>query len=281
MSEPRPNLLVYGVGHSGTSILTRMLLALGWSAGAEEEDAAQGLDLPYAENVSVRDCNRAALEGGTLPGEAPAVLAALRAPWVVKDPRFVVTLSLWPAAFAEAGLELPVLIWITRDVEAVRESYRRRGEAADGLPGTFGRTLDELLRSAAENYESWPGAKIRVAYEDLAVATALFVPDSADAAAVPASAGGVAQLRSYVELNRRQGERILELLDRLGKRREAMASLRKRVEHHRLRAEQKAKSVESLKRALQRRDDSIARLRDALRGRTARARKEEGDGRPA
>ena len=42
----RPNVLVLGVGHSGTSILAKMLFAAGWQAG----DA----DAEYGESVSIR-----------------------------------------------------------------------------------------------------------------------------------------------------------------------------------------------------------------------------------
>src|SRR6185437_9108184 len=79
----RPNVLVYGVGHSGTTILTRMLFALGWnSADADEQ---------YAESVSIRDLNRRLLSDRGKEIDRSGLTAALSAlpdPWALKDPRF-------------------------------------------------------------------------------------------------------------------------------------------------------------------------------------------------
>ena len=101
-SNDRPNILLFGVGHSGTSIVAKIIRALGWNLG--EADG-------FSENVAVRGIN-AQLLGGRIP-EPQKVLGLLRdlpAPWLVKDPRFVLTLEHWIGWFQTfPPIERPVL----------------------------------------------------------------------------------------------------------------------------------------------------------------------------
>jgi hypothetical protein len=76
--QDKPCLVVLGVGHSGTTVLTKMLCGLGWNAA--DADAA------YGESCSVRKLNRWVEKTGQLPiRRAQEVLRKLPEPWVIKD----------------------------------------------------------------------------------------------------------------------------------------------------------------------------------------------------
>jgi len=162
----RPNVLVYGVGHSGTTILTRMLFALGWQRGDADEQ--------YAESVSVRELNRQLLSARGKPSVRAALSAALAAlpePWALKDPRFHrrEILERWLPAFAELDRP-PVLLWIRRDAEATIASYAAREDHYADTPEGF----EAAERWARHGYDLWPWAKLEIRYEDLASAVGLF-----------------------------------------------------------------------------------------------------------
>lgn len=163
----RPNLLLFGVGHSGTSILAKMLGALGWNLVD-----ADG----FGENVQVRWCNiqllhRRAVEPG-VPGE---LLRRLPRPWVVKDPRFVLTLPLWIEVLADwPEAERPVLLYLTRELAKIERTYVAYGETPNGVPGMYGHTVSELASRAAEGYAQWPFRKLQLAFEQVIAAAALF-----------------------------------------------------------------------------------------------------------
>ena len=163
MKPSRPDVVVLGVGHSGTSILAKMLHGAGWQAG----DA----DVEYSESVSVRSLNGACLRHGWLDRDAATrSLAKLPSPWCVKDPRFVTTLDKWLPIFADMS-HPPLLVWITRDSDAVAASYVSRGEApVDSVHGL----VAERLASAGRQYALWPWRKVAVEYERLAEAAGLF-----------------------------------------------------------------------------------------------------------
>lgn len=168
----RPNLVVLGVGHSGTTVLTRMLVDLGWNACDADQE--------YCESVSVREqVNRPHVERRECFNlqRAREVLAVLPQPWVIKDPRFVKCLNMWLPAFSELE-NPPELLWITKDIEAVKESYRRRHELvrASGEPGSFGCTVERLFELAEQQYHDWPWRKLQISYENLATACARFSP---------------------------------------------------------------------------------------------------------
>ena len=172
-SGSAPNVFVLGVGHSGTTILTRMLFALGWHAGGEGLTA----DDEFAEHEGIRACNRFAMEHGHLPPEATQMLEQIPVPWAVKDPRMVITLQLWADNIQAAGDPLPCLLWIARDLEAVRESHVRRGEFVRGGVGSHGHTIEQLHDLAAGQFDSWRGPKLRLEYKALTNAVKLFNPE--------------------------------------------------------------------------------------------------------
>ncbi len=85
-----PNLVVAGVGHSGTTILTRILGILGWTL--------PGVVDSFLEHREIRKLNQQIVTGANFDRErAVAVLHDLEQhqSWAVKDPRFALTLNRW------------------------------------------------------------------------------------------------------------------------------------------------------------------------------------------
>lgn len=163
--SPLPNLLVFGVGHSGTTIVTRILAKIpGYSLG----DA----DAEYAESVSIREANQewlAQRHDRQLPGCAAKRLAKLPSPWVLKDPRFVHTLEAWLPLLAPHD---PLLLFLTREVGKLLESYERRGER----PTRDGLDLSQITALAERQYERWPWRKLRIDAAQVEALMALWQP---------------------------------------------------------------------------------------------------------
>ncbi len=107
----RPNIVVLGVSNSGTTIVTKMLHALGWQAADADET--------FAESVRPRGIN----ESRDFSGAAEYV-AGLPQPCAIKDPRLVRTLGRWQPFLVPYK---PLLLWVIRDRESVLESKRKRG----------------------------------------------------------------------------------------------------------------------------------------------------------
>ncbi|MBI1314108.1 glycosyltransferase [bacterium] len=157
----KPNIVVLGVGHSGTSVLTRMLKAAGWDTS--------GSDQEFAECVWMRDVNVELIQTGLFNAErALKRLSAMPQPWAVKDPRFVFTLNYWMPLFAELE-NPPALVRIVRDTNEVKRSYLRRG-----FRGNVHEMIDQRLRLCERQYEKWPFARLTIQYEQLATAASLF-----------------------------------------------------------------------------------------------------------
>lgn len=175
LTDARPNILVVGVGHSGTTIVTRLLATLGWQLGDADER--------FAEHGPLRAANRYALQHDQLPAAAIEALDMLdtHPPWAAKDPRFSVTLHLWAPLF-QSRSGLPLVLHLTRDPAAVAASYLKRNELVRGRPGNTwngssrGMTVDEQYASLASQLARWPGPIVTLAYEQLAAAHKLFAP---------------------------------------------------------------------------------------------------------
>lgn len=157
----KPSVVVLGVGHSGTSILTRMLHRAGWQAGDADDT--------YAESVSIRSMNEKAMESGGLPAAAQHWLRRFPQPWAIKDPRFAWTLHRWLLPFSHLA-QPPVLVRIQREPEAVARSYRRRGVERSDLESM----VREREERCAWQYRKWPWEKMTIDFERLGSAVSLF-----------------------------------------------------------------------------------------------------------
>src|SRR5690606_23399402 len=107
-------------------------------------------------------------------------LSSLPAGYVLKDPRFVLTLDAWwDQLFAHVPeAQRPLLVWIRRNFAEVAQSYRRRNYyiQRDGqqVLGLYGLTLAELHAQAAQQYLRWPGEKLILDFKQLENAHRLF-----------------------------------------------------------------------------------------------------------
>ena len=152
------NIIILGVGHSGTTILTQMLNSLGWDIGDADER--------YWESVKVREINRAVYSGEAGVHINENFFAEFKEPWVIKDPRFVWTLSYWAKVFQSQLGELPLVLFLQREKADVLNSYKKRGEKEP--------YYQLKLDSAKAKYEAWPGPKCTIDYEDIATSCELF-----------------------------------------------------------------------------------------------------------
>lgn len=156
----RPNIVLQTVGCSNSTIIIRMMQSLGWNLG--------GIDATYAENMVIARINSDVMRGRP-PGKAAAVksLESLPAPWIIKDPKFCHTLRWWAGAFDPYK---PLLLWVTKDHDYVRRSFRRRFN----LPETLADQRRQLCQS---HYEGWAWGKIKISAEQISAAVRLFDPE--------------------------------------------------------------------------------------------------------
>ncbi len=163
----RPNIIVFGIGNSGTTIVVRQLEMLGWNAVEA--------DLEYAEHVRARQINTKLARGQRAQEIRPLVdHLANTSGWVIKDPRFVHTLHHWAEWWPQSS-SLPVLLWIRRPLKALIASRARRYPNDSGRQHR--RWLKELrimAEKAPRQYSQWQGQKVAVDYEDIAAAISLF-----------------------------------------------------------------------------------------------------------
>jgi hypothetical protein len=164
----KPDVVVLGVGHSGTSLLTHMLFKLGW----RRNDA----DRVFCESTRLREINDRMLVRGessdSLMKSSVAFLKQLDRPFALKDPRLVITLGHWVEALERVRIT-PGLLRIRRRRAALKKSYVERSELVRGGPGAYGRTLGHLLKLSERMYEAWDWPKMTIDYESLVAAATL------------------------------------------------------------------------------------------------------------
>jgi len=157
----KPPVLILGVGHSGTTILSKMLMQLGWSGGDADEE--------FGESVSIRKLNQVIEATGKLPkAKALELIHSMPKPWVLKDPRFVQTLHHWLPLFQTLETK-PLLLRIRRNRADMLNSYSRRRS-----PGDFQYRIDRQLVECQEQYDRWPWIRLSIDYELIANAVAQF-----------------------------------------------------------------------------------------------------------
>jgi hypothetical protein len=152
----RPNIIIGGAGLSNTTTTAKMLMALGWN-GHDADDE-------FAESVSFRTCNRQHMKAMRIDKQlAVEVLRQFRAPWVIKEPKLGHTMSLWLPYLAQYS---PFLLYVTKDIELVKASYRRRGEPESQAVYTVFQ-WDQLS-------ETWPWGSLRLDVSEISRAVSLF-----------------------------------------------------------------------------------------------------------
>ena len=177
--------VVLGMHRSGTTLLTRVLDALGCYTGPEssfnpggtdhpkgyweyrdvwriDEDALAYLDAAWDDPVNVDLARLPPARRAELDARVGAVVRELDAhrPWAIKDPRLCLLLPLWRPA-----LSAPVCVFIFRRPLEVALSLQRR----DGSPLVAGFAMWELYnRAALENSRGMP--RVLVSHSQLLAA---------------------------------------------------------------------------------------------------------------
>jgi len=139
------NIVVLGVGHSNTTITAKQLGTLGWNLGDADEE--------FAESVNIRALNNRILRAGILDEKAARkALKSFEQPWIIKDPRFAKgAFPYWLRYFEPYH---PILLWITKDMKAVEQSYLKR----DMSP----KHINTWLKNCEEYYNNWPWYRLKI-----------------------------------------------------------------------------------------------------------------------
>jgi len=172
--QDRPNLVVMGVAHSYTTPLTRMLGALGWTIVKSDEPGDANAKVAESEECAAIDLRCIeAIRNGSDPvfdhDRAAAFIASLEAwrPWVLKQPRFVLTLALWRRHLPSDT----VLVWIYRHPDRVRDHYLAREPDRPVETMIYGLlSPNEAVVSAAMQYEQWGGPRLRITVDQVRAA---------------------------------------------------------------------------------------------------------------
>jgi|TARA_Y100000034_G_C6853377_1_gene387433 hypothetical protein len=160
--------VILGVGHSGTTIVVRMLHAMGWKQADSNSN--------YREMHRACKVNCKYLTSGVFDEAEARVSVNYEDGWVMKDPRLVITLPLWRDILVEKRV---LLLHIERQIEDVKQSYIDRSLVnRDGEPALYGKTVDELTLLGRQRYEEWEGDKLSLHYDQIAVAASLFDPQA-------------------------------------------------------------------------------------------------------
>ena len=176
--EPNPqtrNLVILGMHRSGTSMVAGLLGACGWYVGEDDElipaaeDNPRGFwerrDVVAVNDQLLSDSDASWFQPQVLHDAAPAdaiqeILGRLdaHAPWLIKDPRFLLTWDLWKEPLADT-----LKLYVYRSPLAVATSLARR----NGFPLEFGLDLWEFYNR--QILATWmPEDSLAVSYDDFA-----------------------------------------------------------------------------------------------------------------
>lgn len=179
----RPNIWVFGVAHSGTTIVTSCLEALGWNTG--------DVDVFHQENKHVFR-----LDAGNISGRLSADNFVAEAakflrhsnkiiqPWIFKHPQSIKNQQLWNIAFGQVfkqPQDYPFMLFMTKSRDALVRSYQKRIRVNPRHRGYV--STHELLNAqilAEQHFEQYPGPKLHVPFEKLTDAMKLFSVARAD-----------------------------------------------------------------------------------------------------
>lgn len=142
------NIIIVGVGHSGTKFLNSTLRILGWNTGQLNESY---------EHTELAALNIEAMRTGVLDYKtALALLSIMPQPFVMRDPRFVYTLHMW-----EPILNNCAIILFERDAEHLVEEHQRRG-----TPMTI-EAVKNAQKEARNQFQRFQGHKIAITHAQL------------------------------------------------------------------------------------------------------------------
>ena len=163
------NVLMYSVPHSGSSILAHMVHILGGQHYGNQEDDWHGWR--RAEMTDVNELIGPAMRWHLGRPDVPAMslpdiqiqltreLRDLDPGWIVKTVHLLGAWEVLRESIRASGTD-PVLVWVKRQREAVKESFASRVQyVRRGVPGSWGMDVDQMWTRAAECFKSWDGEK--------------------------------------------------------------------------------------------------------------------------
>jgi len=144
-----PNIIILGIGHSGTRVAVNIFSTLGWNAG-EIDQHGEIPDVVYINDEFIKSNIFNIVK-------AQRIIDSLPQPWVIKDPRFIYTLPFW----LNMQLGKICLLYIDRNINSMHKSYVRRDENVSI------ESLVMLCETAKNIYESYDGIKFSVSFEQI------------------------------------------------------------------------------------------------------------------
>ena len=172
------NVIVFGVGTQGTRLFVSILENIGWSVGS----TTKTMEYHWAQNINkqllIEDdicpcgnslygypictkCDQDVEKFVRSPLDVEQCLDNLDTPWVIKDPRFVLTLHYQPWDDVWDKYK-PCMLYVSRDYNTLVEKYKRKWT---NLYDIYGCSLKELVMLAESRYLSWPYNKIHITFE--------------------------------------------------------------------------------------------------------------------
>lgn len=182
MELVKPNVLISGVPHSGTSIVASMLRAMGWAY--EEPDrhserrsqhrwftqCCSMLNNHISGKVKMSDKKL----GETLIFMRKKV-SEMKQPFILNDGRTIICMKYWVDILMPYN---PVMIMLCRNKERLKRSFEARSQTlvvnGKTVPGKYGYDVYGLTDKANEAFDLWPGVKVKVNYDKIVEAIKLF-----------------------------------------------------------------------------------------------------------
>jgi hypothetical protein len=185
-----PNIIIMGMVHSGTRMFSTILSKLGWNLGDYDEHFIENIPftrvnkrilcemgLGGACNIrknadTVPDylqlglCDKCGGTANNADQIVDILLDNLESPWVLKDPRIVMTISdyRWQRAIHRVK---PLLLYVERDPKRMKKTFDTSNEDLNNL---WGLKFEEMRQKARMEYENYPYAKVFIKYEDVIAA---------------------------------------------------------------------------------------------------------------
>lgn len=161
------NIVILTSGRSGSTILAKMLRAMGWSLPCADDE--------YAEHVRFREVSDKIVRGKPHTESMLAEVASSLQPepWVLKDPRLVTTFERWKP-YLDDGRNL--LLWLHRDRVAVEKSLTKKRWGTPSSRGLLirGLTIPEIEAACKQYLDEWSGPTASVSFEQVKAAIQLF-----------------------------------------------------------------------------------------------------------
>lgn len=179
-----PNIVLLGVGHSGTTVVAEMMKRFGWVvpdisnkdyAVRNESEFMVKINrklVDHLREIKVLDFK---IDIPKLQEKTRKICKELPNSYVLKDPRLVLTLQWWYKSFAPLDIEQPKLIYLTRDRNRLIHSFKKRGRVKkDTDIASNGLSVDGLIKAAGNQYNMWGGDKIKISYEQILDGISIF-----------------------------------------------------------------------------------------------------------